>query len=97
MIDGWGSSHLPAHHPADDVPGAHRDRHLHPHRHVGDFMGPLIYISDDTKMPLALGVQYITSTGRSASPAVELRHGGVDLLTLPMIVIYYSARSTCTR
>ena len=56
----------------------------------GDFMGPLIYISDDAKMPLALGVQYITSTGAAlqAPPWNTVMVGSI-LLTLPMIVIYY--------
>jgi multiple sugar transport system permease protein len=56
----------------------------------GDFMGPLIYISDDAKMPLALGVQYITSTGAAlqAPPWNSVMVGSI-LLTLPMIVIYY--------
>ena len=56
----------------------------------GDFMGPLIYISDESKMPLALGVQYITSTGQALqAPPWNLVMVGSILLTLPMIVIYY--------
>jgi len=56
----------------------------------GDFMGPLIYISDESKMPLALGVQYITSTGQALqAPPWNLVMVGSILLTLPMIAIYY--------
>jgi multiple sugar transport system permease protein len=56
----------------------------------GDFMGPLIYLSDESKMPLALGVQYIVSTSQAAqSPPWNLVMVGSILLTLPMIAVYY--------
>ena len=56
----------------------------------GDFMGPLIYLNDETKMPLALGVQYITSTSAALqAPPWNLVMVGSILLTLPMILVYY--------
>ena len=45
----------------------------------GDFMGPLIYINSEEKMPLALGIQYIATTSQArADPAVEPRDGRLD-------------------
>ena len=56
----------------------------------GDFMGPLIYLNDESKMPLALGVQYIVSTSQAAqSPPWNLVMVGSILLTIPMIAVYY--------
>ncbi|OAH10197.1 carbohydrate ABC transporter permease [Streptomyces jeddahensis] len=56
----------------------------------GDFMGPLIYLNDESKMPLALGVQYITTTGVAGQPPPwNLVMVGSILLTLPMIAVYY--------
>ena len=56
----------------------------------GDFMGPLIYLNDETKMPLALGVQYITTTAVAGQPPPwNLVMVGSILLTLPMIAVYY--------
>jgi multiple sugar transport system permease protein len=56
----------------------------------GDFMGPLIYLNDESKMSLALGVQYIVSTSQAAqSPPWNLVMVGSILLTIPMIAVYY--------
>lgn len=56
----------------------------------GDFMGPLIYINSEDKMPLALGVQYLTSTSQELqTPPWNLIMVGSIFLSLPMIVIYY--------
>ena len=56
----------------------------------GDFMGPLIYLNDESKMPLSLGIQYITSTSAAGqSPAWNLVMVGSVLLALPMIIVYY--------
>lgn len=56
----------------------------------GDFLGPLIYLNDDSKMPLALGVQYITSTSAALqAPPWNLVMVGSILLAVPMIVVYY--------
>ncbi|MBT2417054.1 carbohydrate ABC transporter permease [Streptomyces sp. ISL-22] len=56
----------------------------------GDFMGPLIYLNDESKMPLALGVQYITSTSQAGqAPPWNLVMVGSILLAIPMIVVYY--------
>lgn len=56
----------------------------------GDFLGPLIYLNDQSKMPLALGVQYITSTSQAMqAPPWNLVMVGSILLTVPMIAVYY--------
>ena len=56
----------------------------------GDFMGPLIYLNEDTKMPLALGVQLLTSTSQELqTPPWNLVMVGTVFLSLPMIIIYY--------
>jgi multiple sugar transport system permease protein len=56
----------------------------------GDFMGPLIYINSEDRMPLALGVQYLTSTSQELqTPPWNLIMVGSIFLSLPMIVIYY--------
>lgn len=56
----------------------------------GDFMGPLIYINSEEKMPLALGVQYLTSTSQDLqTPPWNLIMVGSIFLSLPMILIYY--------
>lgn len=56
----------------------------------GDFMGPLIYLNREDMMPLALGLQYMTSTSNEMQlPPWNLVMVGSILLTLPMILIYY--------
>ncbi|MFF1359674.1 carbohydrate ABC transporter permease [Streptomyces sp. NPDC058297] len=56
----------------------------------GDFMGPLIYLNDESKMPLSLGIQYITSTsGAGQAPPWNLVMVGSILLAVPMIIVYY--------
>jgi multiple sugar transport system permease protein len=56
----------------------------------GDFMGPLIYLNAEESMPLALGLQYMTSTSNAMQlPPWNLIMVGSIMLTLPMIVIYY--------
>jgi multiple sugar transport system permease protein len=56
----------------------------------GDFMGPLIYLNAEESMPLALGLQYMTSTSNAMQlPPWNLVMVGSILLTLPMIAIYY--------
>ena len=56
----------------------------------GDFMGPLIYLNDETKIPLALGIQYISNTSNSLqTPPWNAVMVGSILLTVPMIVVYY--------
>jgi multiple sugar transport system permease protein len=56
----------------------------------GDFMGPLIYINSEDKYPLALGVQYLTSTSNDLqTPPWNLIMVGSIFLSLPMILIYY--------
>lgn len=56
----------------------------------GDFMGPLIYLNQEDMMPLALGLQYMTSTSNAMQlPPWNLVMVGSIMLTVPMIVIYY--------
>lgn len=56
----------------------------------GDFMGPLIYLNSEESMPLALGLQYMTSTSNAMQlPPWNLVMVGSILLTVPMIAIYY--------
>lgn len=56
----------------------------------GDFMGPLIYLNSEEMMPLALGLQYMTSTSNALQlPPWNLVMVGSIFLTLPMIAIYY--------
>ncbi|MET8975379.1 carbohydrate ABC transporter permease [Streptomyces sp. NPDC004539] len=56
----------------------------------GDFMGPLIYLNDESKMPLSLGVQYIVSTSAAMqAPPWNLVMVGSILLAAPMVLVYY--------
>ena len=56
----------------------------------GDFMGPLIYLIQEDMMPLALGLQFMTSTSNALQlPPWNLVMVGSIILTVPMIVIYY--------
>lgn len=56
----------------------------------GDFMGPLIYLNAEEGMPLALGLQYMTSTSNAMQlPPWNLVMVGSIVLTLPMIAVYY--------
>jgi multiple sugar transport system permease protein len=56
----------------------------------GDFMGPLIYLNSEETMPLALGLQYMTSTSNAMQlPPWNLVMVGSIMLTLPMILVYY--------
>lgn len=56
----------------------------------GNFMGPLIYINDETKMPLSLGVQYLSSTSSQLqAPPWNTVMVGAMLMIIPMVIIYY--------
>jgi multiple sugar transport system permease protein len=56
----------------------------------GWFMGPLIYINDIEKMPLALGVQILSATNNvGQTPAWNLVMVGSLILTLPLIILYF--------
>jgi multiple sugar transport system permease protein len=56
----------------------------------GWFMGPLIYINDFDKAPLALGVQILSATSSSSQvPPWNLVMVGSLFLTLPMLIIYF--------
>lgn len=56
----------------------------------GWFMGPLIYINDFEKAPLALGVQILSATSSSGQvPPWNLVMVGSLLLTIPMLVVYF--------
>jgi len=56
----------------------------------GWFMGPLIYINDVDKAPLALGVQILSATSSAGQiPPWNLVMVGALLLTLPMLIVYF--------
>ena len=56
----------------------------------GWFMGPLIYIHDMEKAPLALGVQVLSSTSNAGQvPPWNLVMVGAMMLTLPMLLVYF--------
>lgn len=56
----------------------------------GAFFGPLIYINDVDKMPLALGVQILSATNSAGQiPPWNLVMVGALVLTLPMILVYF--------
>ncbi|MCU9613090.1 carbohydrate ABC transporter permease [Caldibacillus lycopersici] len=56
----------------------------------GLFMEPLIYINDVEKMPLALGVQILSSTFSSqAVPPWNIVMGASLLLTVPMLLVFF--------
>ncbi|AWB44605.1 carbohydrate ABC transporter permease [Paenibacillus sp. CAA11] len=54
----------------------------------GNFMGPLIYINDPNKMPLALGVQLMTTVGGGQMPPWNLVMVASLFLTIPMVLVY---------
>ncbi|WP_110930165.1 carbohydrate ABC transporter permease [Paenibacillus bouchesdurhonensis] len=54
----------------------------------GNFMGPLIYINDSAKMPLALGVQLISTVSGGQMPPWNIVMVASLFLTIPMILIY---------
>lgn len=54
------------------------------------FMGPLIYINDVQRMPLALGVQILSATNSVGQiPQWNLVMVGAMMLTVPMIMVYF--------
>jgi multiple sugar transport system permease protein len=56
----------------------------------GAFFGPLIYINDVSKMPLALGVQILSATNSAGQiPPWNLVMVGALVLTVPMILVYF--------
>jgi len=56
----------------------------------GWFMGPLIYINEMDKAPLALGVQILSATSSSGQvPPWNMVMVGSLLLTLPMLLVYF--------
>lgn len=55
----------------------------------GAFMEPLIYVNDSAKMPLALGVQLLSSTDKSATPMFNVTMSGALLLTIPLVIAYF--------
>jgi len=54
----------------------------------GNFMGPLIYINDPEKTPLALGVQLLSTVGGGQMPPWNIVMVASLFLTLPMILVY---------
>lgn len=56
----------------------------------GNFLGPLIYINDVEKMPLALGLQVMTATTTAAAlPPWNIVMVASMLLTVPMIIVFF--------
>lgn len=56
----------------------------------GNFLGPLIFINDPQKYPLALGLYTMTQTSNvGQTPEWNLIMAGAMLLTLPMVLVYY--------
>jgi multiple sugar transport system permease protein len=56
----------------------------------GWFMGPLIYINDFNKAPLALGVQILSATSSSGQvPPWNLVMVGSLMLTIPMLIVFF--------
>lgn len=56
----------------------------------GYFFGPLIYINSQEKMPLALGLQYLSATSSGAQiPPWNLIMVGSLILIIPMVIVYY--------
>lgn len=56
----------------------------------GYFMGPLIYVHDVAKMPLALGVQILSATSNAGqTPAWNMVMVASFMLTIPMILVYF--------
>jgi multiple sugar transport system permease protein len=56
----------------------------------GYFLGPLIYVNTPEKMPLALGIQILSSTSSGAQqPPWNIVMVGAIILTLPMLAVYY--------
>lgn len=56
----------------------------------GNFLGPLIYVSTEEKMPLALGIQVLSASSAGAQlPPWNLVMVGALFLTIPPLIVYY--------
>jgi len=55
----------------------------------GWFQGPLIFIQDQDKFPLALALQYISANQGNAMPNWHLIMVGAVILTIPPLVLYF--------
>jgi multiple sugar transport system permease protein len=56
----------------------------------GWFIGPLIYLNSEDKMPLALGVHLLSATSSAGqAPPWNMVMVGSLLLTVPMILVYF--------
>jgi multiple sugar transport system permease protein len=56
----------------------------------GSFLGPLIYINDPSKFPLALGLYLMTQTSNvGQAPPWNIIMAGSMLLTVPMVLVYF--------
>lgn len=56
----------------------------------GNFFGPLLYINDETKMPLALGLQVLSASSSGAqTPPWNMIMVGSLILILPVLIVYY--------
>lgn len=56
----------------------------------GNFFGPLLYINDEKKMPLALGLQVLSASSSGAqTPPWNMIMVGSLILILPVLIVYY--------
>ncbi|MCD6545370.1 MAG: carbohydrate ABC transporter permease [Thermotogae bacterium] len=55
----------------------------------GMFMEPLIYLHDEKKMTLSLGIQIMTATSGGEAPPWNMVMASSMLLTIPMIIIFF--------
>lgn len=56
----------------------------------GNFLGPLIYINDPSRYPLALGLYALTQTSNvGQTPPWNSIMAGSMLLTIPMVMVYF--------
>ncbi|BDR53692.1 sugar ABC transporter permease [Bombiscardovia nodaiensis] len=59
----------------------------------GSFFGPLLYINDEDKMPLALGLQVLSAQSSGAqTPPWNMIMVGSLILILPVLIVYYFAQ-----
>lgn len=56
----------------------------------GNFFGPLLYINDEEKMPLALGLQVLSAQSSGAqTPPWNMIMVGSLILIIPVLIVYY--------
>jgi multiple sugar transport system permease protein len=56
----------------------------------GNFFGPLLYLNDEEKMPLALGLQVLSAqTSGAQTPPWNMIMVGSLILIIPVLIVYY--------